>query len=420
MTSLITEDEDNKDRKLTEPETEDDKKSIRNQLAKGHVPAKQPLIWQNIIGFVYGVLGGLGVTAGAHRFWAHRSYSAKLPLKIMLACFYCMAGQTHLTKWIRVHRTHHKYTDTPADPHNASRGFFFSHVGWLMMKHHPAVKEYGKSVNLSDIAADPVIRFFDKYYPPIMMLLTYVVPSLIPVYLWNETWIVAIGSSLLRHLIMLNAAFAVNSFAHLWGSRPYSRNIKAAENPTVSFVALGEGWHNYHHCFPWDYKAAELGSYGLNLTTGFIDFMAWLGYYPPIMLTLTFILPTVIPVYFWNESWIVGIGATLVRWIWTINVTFAVNSFAHLWGTQPYNKHIMAKQNKVVAFFTFGEGWHNYHHCFPWDYKGSEHFNLAGAFIDIMAWLGLAYDLKTTNSTLVEKLYKEKGDGSHEKREIEN
>ena len=57
-----------------------------------------------------------------------------------------------------------------------------------------------------------------------------------------------------------------------------SRTLKSTENPVVSFFAMGEGWHNYHHCFPWDYKAAELGFYRLNLTTAFIDFMAWLGW----------------------------------------------------------------------------------------------------------------------------------------------
>lgn len=71
-------------------------------------------------------------------------------------------SQTPPSKWLRVHRTHHRYTDTCADPHNSHRGFFFSHVGWLMMKHHPAVKKYGKNVDMSDITADPVIRFVDK------------------------------------------------------------------------------------------------------------------------------------------------------------------------------------------------------------------------------------------------------------------
>lgn len=42
-------------------------------------------------------------------------------------------------------------------------------------------------------------------------------------------------------------------------------------------MTLGEGWHNYHHVFPWDYKAAELGNYRANFTTAFIDFFAYLG-----------------------------------------------------------------------------------------------------------------------------------------------
>jgi len=46
----------------------------------------------------------------------------------------------------------------------------------------------------------------------------------------------------------------------------------------VSLGALGEGWHNYHHVFPWDYKAAELGNYRANLTTAFIDFFALIGW----------------------------------------------------------------------------------------------------------------------------------------------
>lgn len=70
--------------------------------------------------------------------------------------------QTHFYKWIRDHRTHHRYTETRADPHDATRGFFFSHIGWLMVKRDPAVKEYGSKIDMSDIAADPVIKFFDK------------------------------------------------------------------------------------------------------------------------------------------------------------------------------------------------------------------------------------------------------------------
>ncbi|XP_034940026.1 acyl-CoA Delta(11) desaturase-like [Chelonus insularis] len=266
--------------------------------------APQPLIWRNILGIIflhvwafysfatryheakfwtwifsplYGIAAGVGITAGAHRLWAHKSYSAKVPLRIFLAYLYCMAGQTHLSKWIRDHRTHHRFSETPADPHNAHRGFFFSHVGWLMMRRHPAVKKYGSKVDMSDIKADPVIQFFDKYYAPIMVFLAFILPSMIPVFLWNESWYISISAVIIRYVWLLNATFLVNSLAHMWGNRPYNRKLKPTENPTVSFFTLGEGWHNYHHSFPWDYKAAELGAYGLNPTTAFIEIMAWFG-----------------------------------------------------------------------------------------------------------------------------------------------
>ncbi|KYN02790.1 Acyl-CoA Delta(11) desaturase [Cyphomyrmex costatus] len=302
--STITKYENNKNRMLVQPGTENGRDLNLNQPPK-HMPAEQPLIWRNIMVIVilhivaiylfitryreakfwtwmwsilYLLSAGFGITAGLHRLWAHRSYSAKLPLRILLVFLYCLAGQTRPSKWLRVHRTHHRYTDTCADPHNANRGFFFSHIGWLMMKHHPAVKEYGKNVDMSDIIADPVIRFVDKYYALIMVPLCFVLPAVVPVYVWNETWDISISSIIVRYVWALNSTFSVNSFAHLWGNRPYNRTLKSTENPVVSFFAMGEGWHNYHHCFPWDYKAAELGFYRLNLTTAFIDFMAWLGW----------------------------------------------------------------------------------------------------------------------------------------------
>lgn len=56
------------------------------------------------------------------------------------------------------------------------------------------------------------------------------------------------------------------------------RSISAAENISVASLTFGEGFHNYHHAFPWDYKAAELGNYSLNLSTAFIDLFAKIGW----------------------------------------------------------------------------------------------------------------------------------------------
>lgn len=65
-----------------------------------------------------------GITAGAHRLWAHRTYKAKLPLRILLAILQTASFQNHIYEWARDHRAHHKFTDTDADPHNATRGKF--------------------------------------------------------------------------------------------------------------------------------------------------------------------------------------------------------------------------------------------------------------------------------------------------------
>ena len=73
-------------------------------------------------------------------------------------------------------------------------------------------------------------------------------------------------------------------------------------------------------------------------------------------------------------------------------------------------------ENAGVAFFALGEDWHNYHHTFPWDYKAAEVpgyvFNVSTAFIDLMAWLGLAYNLKTPSKAVVKKVSLNKGNGT--------
>lgn len=70
----------------------------------------------------------------------------------------------------------------------------------------------------------------------------------------------------------------VNSAAHLWGNRPYDININPAENVSVMFGAIGEGYHNYHHTFPWDYRASEFDDHMRNITSKFIEFFAAIGW----------------------------------------------------------------------------------------------------------------------------------------------
>lgn len=74
-------------------------------------------------------------------------------------------------------------------------------------------------------------------------------------------------------------------------------------------------------------------------------------------------------------------------------------------------------ESKLVSFFSIGEGWHNYHHSFPWDYRAAElgvRYSITTLVIDILAAVGLAYDLRVAPYTMVELRALRKGDGSHE------
>ncbi len=75
--------------------------------------------------------------------WSHRSYKAKWPLRLILALSQTLALQRDIYEWAADHRVHHKYSETDADPHNAKNGFFFSHIGWLLVEKHPEVIKKG-------------------------------------------------------------------------------------------------------------------------------------------------------------------------------------------------------------------------------------------------------------------------------------
>ncbi|UYV83564.1 SCD [Cordylochernes scorpioides] len=223
-----------------------------------------------------GILFGLGVTAGVHRLWCHRSYKARLPLQIFLAMMQTSAMVGSIFDWCRDHRVHHKYSETDADPHNANRGFFFSHMGWLLIKKHPLVIEKGKSIYLKDLLEDPVISFQRRYYYISASILGNIAIFL-PWYLWDEPLSSCIMVVFfIRYVFLLHAVWSVNSFAHAFGYKPYNKIISPTENIFVSLFALGEGFHNYHHSFPWDYSTSELG-WALNISTFFIDLMAKFG-----------------------------------------------------------------------------------------------------------------------------------------------
>jgi stearoyl-CoA desaturase (delta-9 desaturase) len=106
-----------------------------------------------------------------------------------------------------------------------------------------------------------------------------------------------------------------------------------------------------------------------------------------------------------------------LRYVLSLHITWCTNSVAHIGSWKPYDKTIAASDSMINGTLTFGEGWHNFHHTFPWDYKVSElplyRHNFSIAFIDFFAWLGWVTDLKIASDDLIRKRVLRTGDGSH-------
>ncbi|MFT5484110.1 MAG: stearoyl-CoA desaturase (delta-9 desaturase) [Halieaceae bacterium] len=87
----------------------------------------------------------------------------------------------------------------------------------------------------------------------------------------------------------------------------------------------------------------------------------------------------------------------LLRLVVNHHVTFCINSLAHYWGSQPYTDTNSARDNHFIAFLTYGEGYHNYHHQFQTDYRNGVrwfHWDPTKWVISLFSFLGLASNLK--------------------------
>mmetsp|Transcript_29311 Transcript_29311/g.47634 ORF Transcript_29311/g.47634 Transcript_29311/m.47634 type:complete len:355 (+) Transcript_29311:108-1172(+) len=236
--------------------------------------------WQTLLwAFILWPISGFGITGGVHRLWSHRSYKANFIFRFFTMLANSIANQGSIYHWARDHRVHHKHSETDADPHNATRGFFFAHMGWLFVKKHPDVIKAGRELDFSDLDADWTVMFQKKTDPWFTLFMCFVFPALVGTFGWGEDfWTGFYVAGALRYIYVLHATWLVNSAAHLYGDHPYDPQSWPAENPFVSLGALGEGWHNWHHKYPFDYSASEFGaSSQFNPTKMIIDFAAACG-----------------------------------------------------------------------------------------------------------------------------------------------
>lgn len=194
---------------------------------------------------------GLSITVGYHRLWSHRTYQAHPIVKWFLLIGGTMAVQGSVFDWCAGHRIHHRHVDDIyQDPYSAKRGFWFSHIGWMLRNYPSGNYDYK---NIPDLKADPVLVAQDKYYALWILLANIGLPAL-------AGWLVGdiagtlVLAGLLRLVLSHHFTFFINSLCHMFGTRPYTDTNTARDNPILALFTWGEGYHNYHHYFQYDYR----------------------------------------------------------------------------------------------------------------------------------------------------------------------
>ncbi|KAK7981863.1 hypothetical protein PG984_009429 [Apiospora sp. TS-2023a] len=196
---------------------------------------------------------GLGITAGYHRLWSHTSYKASLPLKIYLAAMGAGAVEGSIRWWSRGHRSHHRYTDTEKDPYSVRKGLLYSHIGWMVMKQNP--KRIGRT-DITDLNDDPVVVWQHTHYIKSVLAMGLIFPTLVCGLGWGDYLGGFIYAGILRIFFVQQATFCVNSLAHWLGDQPFDDRNSPRDHVITALVTLGEGYHNFHHEFPSDYRNA--------------------------------------------------------------------------------------------------------------------------------------------------------------------
>ncbi len=201
------------------------------------------VFWLGVTGRDVALCAGLyalrmfGITAGYHRYFAHRSYKTSRWFQFVLAWIASMSIQKGVLWWAGLHRVHHRWSDTPRDLHSPKqRGLLYAHVGWIVSPEHD---ETDLSL-IPDFAKYPELRWLNDWYwvpAAIMAALCYAFDGA-----RGMVWGAGVSTVLLWH-----GTFTINSLSHTWGSRRYETTDTSRNNFILALITLGEGWHNNHH-----------------------------------------------------------------------------------------------------------------------------------------------------------------------------
>jgi stearoyl-CoA desaturase (delta-9 desaturase) len=207
------------------------------------------------------------VTAGYHRYFAHRSYKTSRAFQLVLAVLGATSMQNGPIWWASVHRRHHKSSDGPGDPHSpVERGFWYAHIGWVFDRSLPRPRD---DSNVSDLTRYPELRWIDRH--DWLPLTAYAAACFALGGASGLVWGFVVSTLAIFHATML-----INSLAHTWGSQRYATGDHSRNSALLALLTFGEGWHNNHHHYM---SSARQGFFWweIDVTYYVLRALGWLG-----------------------------------------------------------------------------------------------------------------------------------------------
>ncbi|HEY9652818.1 MAG TPA: fatty acid desaturase [Coleofasciculaceae cyanobacterium] len=194
--------------------------------------------------FLHWFLGSIGICLGYHRLLSHRSFQVPQWLEYVITFIGALALQGGPIFWVAGHRLHHAFTeDEVKDPYSARKGFWWSHMLWMLYPHAEFFNYEQYKRFAPDLDRDPFYCWLNRNFLLLQIPLGLLLYAL-------GGWSFVIWGMFVRAVLLWHSTWFINSVTHMWGYRTFETNDNSRNLWWAAILTYGEGWHNNHHAHP--------------------------------------------------------------------------------------------------------------------------------------------------------------------------